>query len=120
MLDCTAGFLTLQLQQSALKLSEAMWTAKSTSNGFSVSFFWPCHGVSSKQPCIRSEKPKKRQKKRKVKAKSCSPSEAKCNTQAKGMETSPANVLVEAHHGPENVRSEVKDGIDLKSCTNIA
>ena len=27
------------------------------------------------------------------------------------METSPANVLVEAHHGPENVRSEVKNGI---------
>ena len=31
----------LQLQLSGLKLSEAMWTAKSSSAGFSVSLFWP-------------------------------------------------------------------------------
>ena len=41
---CALGFplsLGIQLQQSYLKLSEAHWTARSTSGGFSVSFFWP-------------------------------------------------------------------------------
>ena len=44
--------LALQLQQSALKLPEAMWNAKSTNKmlisntGFSVSSFWPCRSDS--------------------------------------------------------------------------
>ena len=41
---CALGFplsLGIQLQPSCLKLSEAHWTARSTSGGFSVSFFWP-------------------------------------------------------------------------------
>ena len=41
---CALGLslsLGVQLQQSYLKLSEAYWTARSTSGGFSVSFFWP-------------------------------------------------------------------------------
>ena len=41
---CALGFplpLSLQLQQSCLRLNEAMWTARSTNGGFSVSFFWP-------------------------------------------------------------------------------
>ena len=33
--------LSLQLQSFGLKLSEAMWTAKSSSSGFSVSLYWP-------------------------------------------------------------------------------
>ena len=40
----TVGFplsLCIQLQLSQLKLKEAMWTAKFTSGGFSVNFFWP-------------------------------------------------------------------------------
>ena len=41
---CALGLplsLGVQLQQSCLKLSDAQWTARSTSGGFSVSFFWP-------------------------------------------------------------------------------
>ena len=41
---CALGFprsLSIQLQQSCLKLSEAHWTSRSTDTGFSVSFFWP-------------------------------------------------------------------------------
>ena len=34
------------------------------------------------------------------------------------MKKSPANVPDEAHHDPENVKTDVKD-IDLKSCTEI-
>ena len=40
--------LSLQLQSLGLKLSEAMWTAKSSSSGFSVSQFWPFGVVSEK------------------------------------------------------------------------
>ena len=39
-----AGFpqsLSLQLQNSGLHLSDALWTANLTNGGFSVSFFWP-------------------------------------------------------------------------------
>ena len=41
---CTLGFpmpLSLQLQQSDLRLNWAMWSAKSSGTGFSVSFVWP-------------------------------------------------------------------------------
>ena len=59
----TLGFpmsLSWQLQQSNLRLERAMWTAKSSKTGFSVSFFWPVanHGVSS------LKKPNKRRKNR--------------------------------------------------------
>ncbi len=33
--------LTLQLQQSDLRLNAAIWRAQSSKAGFSVSFFWP-------------------------------------------------------------------------------
>ena len=62
---CALGFplsLSLQLQQSCLRLYEAMWTAKTTSGGFSVSFFWPTSDLKSQvQP--------KRRRKRRAKAK---------------------------------------------------
>ena len=32
--------ISLQLQQSCLRLPDATWTAKSTNGGFSVSLFW--------------------------------------------------------------------------------
>ena len=52
---CDLGFpiaLCLQLQTNALKLSEAMWTAKSSGSGFSVSLFWPTSKVSN----VKSQK----------------------------------------------------------------
>ena len=56
--------LSLQLQQSDLRLNAAMWTAKSSKAGFSVSFFWPVadSGVKS------LKKKKRRRKTRKAKA----------------------------------------------------
>ncbi len=44
------GFPTsvcLQLQESGLKVAEAMWSTRSSSAGFSVSFFWPALTNSS-------------------------------------------------------------------------
>ena len=39
--------LSLQLQQSCLRLTDAMWTAKSTNGGFSVCLFWPAPDLKS-------------------------------------------------------------------------
>ena len=67
---CALGFplpLSLQLQQSCLRLNEAMWTAKSTSGGFSVSFFWPAPDLKSQA------QPKKKRKRRRAKASKTAP-----------------------------------------------
>ena len=64
MLHCALGFpllLSLQLQQSCLRLNEAMWTAMSTSGGCSVSFFWPA-------PDLKSQVQPKKKRKRRAKA----------------------------------------------------
>ena len=41
--------LSLQLQQSGLKLEDALWTARSSGSGFSVSLFWPSEAKSNKR-----------------------------------------------------------------------
>ena len=56
--------VSLQLQQSCLSLSEAMWTAKSTNGGFSVSLFWPAPA-----PELKSDVQVKRKRKRRRRAK---------------------------------------------------
>ena len=59
---CSLGFpisLSLQLQQSCLRLSDAMWTAKSTQGGFSVSFFWP-----APDPVKCDSQPKRKRRRR--------------------------------------------------------
>ena len=87
-------FNSLQLQQSALKLPDAMWTAKSTAGGFSVSFFWP--SVSSQTRCDKEKIKKRRKRKRKTKAKNsvqCKQSNAKADT-----EGSSSTSLTGAHH----------------------
>jgi len=40
--------LSLQLQQSGLKLADALWTVRSSGSGFSVSLFWPSDIRTSK------------------------------------------------------------------------
>ena len=54
--------LSLQLQSSDLKLSEALWTVKSSNTGFSVSLYWPSGAVTEKM------KPKKRKHRKRPKA----------------------------------------------------
>jgi hypothetical protein len=111
----------MQLQTSELKLCDAMWTAKSSTGGFSVSFFWP--GVSSKPAIDKGKKQKRRKRKRKTKANKS----AQCgNSGAKDAVETPtsASSLVDAHHsGPEFIAkdsSPVQDAdIDLKSCSNV-
>ena len=56
--------LCVQLQVSCLKLDEALWTARSTPDGFSVSLFWP---APAPEKCDGSKR-KKRRKRRRAKA----------------------------------------------------
>ena len=69
---CALGFplsLGVQLQQSCLKLSEAHWTAKSNSGGFSVSFFWPApENVNKVQLKMKKKRKRKRRQRGKVQA----------------------------------------------------
>ena len=67
---CTLGFplsLGVQLQQSCLKLSEAQWSARSSSGGFSVSFFRTVPENMKVQP---RKKKRKRRHRGKAKAQS--------------------------------------------------
>ena len=62
---CDLGFpfsLSLQLQSCDLKLSEAMWTAKSSSSGFSVSLYWPSGAMTEKVKPKRKRRHRKRPK----------------------------------------------------------
>ena len=64
----TVGFplsLCIQLQSSQLKLKEAMWTAKYSSGGSSVNFFWPTPAPEK----VKVQFKKKTKRKRKPKAK---------------------------------------------------
>jgi hypothetical protein len=54
--------LTLQLQQSDLRLNAAMWRAQSSKAGFSVSFFWPV--ANPLDPGVKNLKKKKRRTRR--------------------------------------------------------
>ena len=53
--------LCIQLQLGQLKLEEAMWTAKFTSGGFSVNFFWP---TPAPEKIVKTKSKKKRRKKK--------------------------------------------------------
>ena len=62
---CALGLplsLSIQLQQSCLKLCEAQWTARSSAGGFSVSLFWP--SAPEKVKNVATFKKKKRRRKR--------------------------------------------------------
>ena len=66
---CALGLplsLGVQLQQSCLKQSDAQWTARSTSGGFSVSFFWP---APEKVKIVNQPRKKKRKRRQRCKAK---------------------------------------------------
>ena len=56
--------LCVQLQVSCLKLNEALWTARSTPDGFSVSLFWPAPAPEK----VDGSRRKKRRKRRRAKA----------------------------------------------------
>ena len=119
--------LSLQLQQSDLRLNAAMWTAKSSKAGFSVSFFWPV--ANPDDPGVKSLKKKKRRRKRR-KAKAGSTIEVG-SVQAKPVnsESGSPSIPIDANHdGPCLDKSLViepadqpteEEAIDLVECTDV-
>ena len=88
--------LSFQLQQNALRLSEAMWTAKSTDSGFSISFFWP--RGNSQQQGVK----KRRRRKSKVRSKLGGVNEQSGNRVDVATMTNSEDAPSNAHHvGPE-------------------
>ena len=79
---CNIGLpfsVNYQLQERGLKMPDALWTARSSASGFSVSLFWP--SIQSK------DLKRKKRKKRRAKAKSVSSNQAvrsKCGTHRRG------------------------------------
>ena len=114
--------LSLQLQESCLRLNQALWTAKSTKGGFSVSFFWPAS--DSKIEAM----PKRRMRKRRCKANTklvpamCTDQIAPLNLPKLSSEVTKAAVatqtLIRANHSPAQSQSlsiQQTQGSDLQN-----
>ena len=119
--------LSLQLQQSDLRLDAAMWTAKSSKAGFSVSFFWPV--ANPDDPGVNNlKKKKKRRKRRKAKAGS-TVGVSSVLAKSVNSESGSLSVPIDANHdGPcldksqavESVDQPIEEKvIDLVECTDI-
>ena len=66
---CALGLplsLSIQLQQSCLKLCGAQWTARSTDGGFSVSLFWPSAPENVRSDAKLKKKRRRRRKRGKA------------------------------------------------------
>ena len=103
--------LSLQLQSFDLKLSEALWTAKSSSSGFSVNLYWPSGAVTEKV------KPKRKKRRRKR------PKASITNT-VTDVATSPASASPFNGHSdiltPNKAQSNEDANCDSKSLNTIA
>ena len=120
--------LTLQLQQSDLRLHAAMWRAQSSKAGFSVSFFWPVANPPDPAAGLNNLKKKKRRTKRR-KAKAGSIVEV-VSLQAKSAnsESGSPSIPIDANHdGPHSdTKSQQSEepldqptAIDLEECTDV-
>ena len=88
----------LQLQQSDLKLAEAHWTARSTSSGFSVSFFWPVESYrSAKQQPRRKKRSRKPKKVNNIRTEVRGTEEGSRKSVAEGSKVGKAVLLNDAH-----------------------
>ena len=88
----------LQLQQSDLKLAEAHWTARSTSSGFSVSFFWPVESYrSAKQQPRRKKRSRKPKKVNNIRSEVRGTEEGSRKSVAEGSKVGKAVLLNDAH-----------------------
>ena len=88
--------LCIQLQISCLKLDEAMWTAKSSSGGFSVNLFWPA--PAPEKEIVQSKKRRKRRRRRaKASATTNKSNQHDSSVSSPVLPTNPL-ILSDAHH----------------------
>ena len=104
---CALGFslsLSIQLQQSCLKLSEAHWTSRSTDTGFSVSFFWPA--AEKVNMDIKKRKRRKRGKARPQVVRATTPNPPKQCAPYRGIVTSASKKLSPDPQTPQRPPNE--------------
>ena len=100
--------LSLQLQLQGLKLSGALWSAKASASGFSVSLYWPTITTPAKAKVKKARRKRKRGRANKQAIPSVSNSISNVTTVSSApvlaspvSKQSPLN----AHHSPESVVS---------------
>ena len=108
--------LSLQLQSLKLRLSGALWTAKASASGFSISLYWPTTGTAPE----KGEEKKTRRKRRKRNHKVISNnSETATPKLAKPAESAnEPNVPINEHSSPEIVSNQ-EPPVDLAICSEI-
>ena len=120
--------LSLQLQLQDLKLSGALWSAKASASGFSVSLYWPTTTAAQK---AKVKKPRKKRKRGKAK-KQAIPSASNytvsdCTSHLRAESTATS---INAHSSPERVSPPPKSiskasvthdspCVDLTSCSDV-
>ena len=114
------GFPTsvcLQLQESGLKVTEAMWSTKSSSAGFSVSFFWPALTNLSNKASRR----KRRKRHRNNNATSMKSKSSPASVPTKGATVQPDNGerSVAASVTPISDHQTTKESFNLSKCHDI-
>ena len=125
--------LSLQLQLQDLKLSGALWSAKASASGFSVSLYWPTTTASGHK--ARVKKPRRKRKRGKAKQQAIpNASNVSSNVttpSAPALATSESLVTpINAHPSPERAlpppkstseASLTRDSscVDLKTCSDV-
>ena len=123
--------MSFQLQLAGLKLSEALWMAKSSSTDFSISLFWPVQqsrthmaSTSQSQVKLKSQRKKKRRPRKKHKA-TAHVKSAQDGIAAQSISTSVQTSPNDAQHfsiSNSNLVSPASSDnpdIDLLSCINV-
>ena len=110
--------LCLQLQTQDLKLSEALWSAKASASGFSVSLYWPTTGTAPDKDKAKMARRKRRRRNNKVITRVSNYETTVLATSKAATEPVKVNSLIDEHSSPENVSSP-SHLVDLASCSEV-
>lgn len=94
--------LSLQLQCLNLSLSKALWSAKASRSGFSVSLYWPTTADTQTLKTVAA-KAKKHKRKRRCKQAPGSASNNEKTPETVPCKMTPLNSPINEHHSPDNI-----------------
>ena len=114
----------ISMQSKGLQLDKALWTARQSNGGFSVTFFWPALESNSAQDLntVMKKKRRRRHKKRKIRQQHKS-AEAQHLRDSQGSQNDPSAALstpIVAHQcSNPSTSAAVKEPVDLTTCENV-
>ena len=113
----------ISIQSKGLQLDKALWTARQSNGGFSVTFFWPALESNSAQDLntVVKKKRRRRHKKRKIRQQHKS-AEAQHLRDSQGSQNDPSAALstpIVAHQCNPSTSAAVKEPVDLTTCENV-